>query len=747
MEIARNAKSNRSFIVTASISAALVLLISLSALYFIINATVRDVIYDNVIVTAQRDKQIYANEIDTWFRTVYGKVETLAEVLSAMSYPQGYRGLGFRDWDQTDRNFIAIAERIVGEHEYVHNVFIGFADGSIINGAGFRPPPGGEWQATHAPWFSAAVEAGEGNIIMTEPYWSNAHEAFTAGIATWLPELNDVGAVVGISVSQTDIFDRIAHDPVLGDGYRMIVARGGAIIFHSNPLIMEDENINTIFDLPNGDFLAANFREVVHIANFYDEDLGESYFVSARLPSVAWTLLDIIPASVVQDPIAENLTTILIPIGILIVLMYLFAMILFVIIAKSRGKTEAVAIERDMAEASDKAKSRFLARMSHELRTPITAVLGISEIELQKTDLPTGTEESFAKIHTSANRLLSMVNDVLDLSKIESNKTKLHEEEYEVKNLIIDVTQLHPNYQKKEGIEFRLNVDENLPTNLLGDAMHIEQIVSNLLSNAFKYTETGAVELSWQRLPHDSKEGFVNLFITVTDTGYGMSDEQIETLGQSEYLRFHETDNRYVSGTGLGMSIVYSLLKLMDAEINIESKIGVGTKIEVCIPQRTASSVDVLGKEVATQLQQREDYLGASEKNFKIAPIYTLNGNVLVVDDIETNCLVAQGLIEPHGLSVETCDSGYETIRKIKQGRMYDIIFLDIMMPEFDGIKTMTTLREMGYTGTIIALTASALIGEAEKLIESGFDDFLSKPIQTKNLQVVLHKHVKDKQV
>jgi len=201
MNLGKNKKVGKRFAFIASLSTAVVLAVGLVILYFIINATVRGVVYDNIIITAQRDKQLYADEIDSWFRTSYSKVQTLAEVFSAMSYPQGYRGLGFRDYDQTDRNFIEIAERIVRENDYIHNVFIGFADGSIINGAGFRPPPGGEWQATHAPWFSAAVEAGEGNIIMTDPYWSNAHEAFTAGIATWLPELNDVGAVVGISVS------------------------------------------------------------------------------------------------------------------------------------------------------------------------------------------------------------------------------------------------------------------------------------------------------------------------------------------------------------------------------------------------------------------------------------------------------------------------------------------------------------------------------------------------------------------
>jgi len=526
----------------------------------------------------------------------------------------------------------------------------------------------------------------------------------------------------------------------------MLVARGGSIIFHSNPLIMEDENITTIFDLPSGEYLAESFRERINFANFYDEQLGDSYFVSARLPTVAWTLLDVIPAYAVQTPITQSLTIIMLPIGILGIAMYVFGVVLFNIIARSRTKEEKIAFERDMAEESNKAKSRFLARMSHELRTPITAVLGISEIEMQNPDLPPKTEESFVKIQTSANRLLSIVNDVLDLSKIESSKLKLYNEEYEVKNLISNVTQLQPGYQKNKKIDFILKVDESLPVHLMGDLIHIEQIVSNLLSNAFKYTESGVVELSWTHLPHESKEGYVNLAITISDTGCGMTAEQISTLGQGEYLRFHEDENKYVSGTGLGMSIVHNLLTLMDGTKTIESTVGTGTVIKVTIPQKLTGDSSVLGKEVAVKLQQCENYLSVVGSNLTLTAEPMPHGRVLIVDDQEINLLVISGLLAPYQLQVETCESGSEAIEKVKQGNVYDIIFMDIMMPVLDGVETMKILRDIGYTHPIVAQTANALIGQAEKLTKAGFDDFLSKPIQTKSLNVIVQKYVSDKE-
>jgi len=739
----KNSTTRRKFILSAALSTAVVLFASLVALYVIINTTVREVVYENVIITAQRDKQIYADEIDTWFRTAYDKVGTLAEVLSALSYPQEHRGPGFRDFDARDRDFIEIAERMVRENEDILNVFIGFADGSIINGAGFRPGPGSPWSATDPPWFRAAVEAGEGVIVMTDPYWSNAAEAFTAGIATWLPDLNDVGAVVGVSVTRDDIFSRIAHDPILGDGYRMLVARGGAIIFHSDPWILNDENITTIFDLPEGEFLSENLRERERISSFQGEGEGYFYYVSARLDTVAWTLIDVIPSYAVQDPIAQRLMDILIPIGLLIVAIYIFFILLFIYIAKGRDKEEALALEKETAQASDKAKSRFLARMSHELRTPITSVLGISEIELQNPALPRQMEEPLLRISDSANRVLSIVNNILDLSKLEASKLDLHNERYEVSSLISNVTGLVCSYPTGDDVELVVNVDEKLPKILVGDVLIVEQIVNNLLSNAFKYTPTGSVELSWRHAASTSKEGFADLIVTINDTGYGMTQEQVNTLGKEDYVNLHDDENAFVSGTGLGMSIVHNLLKLVDGTKTIDSKVGKGTKIKVVIPQKLTNTDEIMGAEIAASLERLENCECVAGRKKEVAPRHMPRGRVLVVDDLNANLFVAKGLLALYELQVDTCKSGDEAIEKIKQGAEYDIIFMDIMMPDMDGVQTMNALREMGCKQPIVALTARALIGDAEKFLDSGFDDFLSKPIQKDKMHGVLVKYIK----
>jgi len=393
------------------------------------------------------------------------------------------------------------------------------------------------------------------------------------------------------------------------------------------------------------------------------------------------------------------------------------------------------------AEEHNQSKSVFLARMSHEIRTPISAVLGIAEIQLQNPTLPLDTEEAFAKIYSSGSTLLGIVNDILDLSKIEAGKMTLVDDKYEIASLISDVAQLNLVYLGSKKIDFTVEVDENIPAYLIGDELRMKQVLNNLLSNAFKYTEDGAVALIIYSVPSDT-EGYVNLLVTIRDTGRGMSSEQVEALF-SEYSRFHEKEARYVKGTGLGMSIADSLLRLMGARMNIESEVGKGTEITLLIPQITAGS-EVLGAETAKSIGSFSK--AARSKKLSFVPDPMPYGKVLVVDDVDTNLYVARGLLKLYKLQIDTCDSGYGAIERVRNGAEYDIIFMDQMMPELTGMETVQILRQMGYINPIVALTANALVGQAEEFLRNGFNGFLSKPIQTVHLNGVLNKFIRDKQ-
>ncbi|MCL2356886.1 MAG: response regulator [Defluviitaleaceae bacterium] len=406
-------------------------------------------------------------------------------------------------------------------------------------------------------------------------------------------------------------------------------------------------------------------------------------------------------------------------------------------------KAESEVRRREVAEEANRAKSEFLARMSHEIRTPINAVLGISEIELRKSGLPLHAKESFAKINNSANLLLTIVNDILDLSKIEAGKMVLIPKAYNLASVINDVAQINIGYLDTKNLEFRMRVDENLPAGLIGDDFRIRQILNNVLSNAFKYTERGYVELTWNSRSYESDR--VMLEITITDTGFGMTKSQLYILQNSEYTRFHEHENRNIDGTGLGLPIVHKMLRLMDGHVKIESEVNEGTKVSVHIPQQIIGT-GVIGREIADKLQKFEKAMRVTGENFAFVPESMPYGKVLIVDDVDANVYVAKGLLAFYDLNVETSVSGYEAIDRVKRGEVFDVIFMDHMMPGLDGFETMKILRDKGYTAPIVALTANAIIGQAEEFIKGGFDDFISKPIQTNHLNATLHKFVKDKQ-
>ena len=397
------------------------------------------------------------------------------------------------------------------------------------------------------------------------------------------------------------------------------------------------------------------------------------------------------------------------------------------------------------SEESNKAKSQFLARMSHEIRTPITAVMGISEVQLRGHSLPPHIEEAFSKIYDSSKTLLHIVNDILDFSKIESGKMSLIEKKYAVASLANDVSQLHLVYLDNDNITFSMCVDSNIPSMLVGDPLRIKQIINNVLTNAFKYTESGSVTLSFDHKKND-KEGYITLIISVVDTGMGMSTSQVAELqgDNSDYLRLHEQKKPFVSGTGLGIPIVQSMAQMMDAEIDIKSKVGKGTAVTVSIPQQI-SGTEVLGEELANKLQHFESTSWSTSEDFDFVPYQMPYGKVLVVDDVDTNLYVAEAMLSSFAINTELVESGEEALDRISNGKVYDIIFLDHMMPGEDGVEVAKKMRNMGYLHPIVALTANAIKGQAEMFINNGFSGFMSKPIDIKILNSYLVRFIKAK--
>ena len=417
--------------------------------------------------------------------------------------------------------------------------------------------------------------------------------------------------------------------------------------------------------------------------------------------------------------------------------------------AHQREISEQLELALERANIADMAKGEFLRTVSHEIRTPMNVILGLTEIHLLSENLDSGIRDAFDRIHASGDLLLGIINDILDMSRIEAGKLEVFPDEYETTSLISDTANTNLMRGGSTPVEFRLSVDENMPTVMFGDELRIKQILNNLLSNAFKYTDAGEVHLSFYTEPASivvegaADENTITLVIEVSDTGHGMTREQLDQMFEP-YTRFSVDSGRTITGSGLGMPIVRNLLDLMNGRIEMESEPGKGSRFVVRIPQGRVGT-GVLGESLAANLQ-RFDLFGATKMaRVQITREPMPYGSVLVVDDVESNISVALGLLAPYALNVDVARSGFEAIEIIESGKVYDVIFMDHMMPRMDGMEAMQIIKGKGYDNPVVVLTANALVGQAEIFFEAGFDDFISKPIDLRQLNYVLNRFIRDR--
>lgn len=383
--------------------------------------------------------------------------------------------------------------------------------------------------------------------------------------------------------------------------------------------------------------------------------------------------------------------------------------------------------DKEEVEEASKAKSDFLSNMSHDIRTPMNAIIGFSESLLME-DLSSNQKSEVQNIYEAASTLLGIINNILDVSRIESGKEEKNDAKYELRKVIMQLTSVITSKIDPSKVKFNIQIDKDVPSHFVGDELKIYQILMNLLSNAVKYTDEGFINfnISSENVGELSKIKFV-----VEDSGIGIKESDFDKL----FVKFSRINNqenyKSIEGTGLGLVITKSLVELLGGTINFNSTYGKGTTFTVIIPQKIfQGAVDTTVVDAVTRT------VSAANVHFD-GSLY----DILVVDDNNLNLKVAERILSDYKFQITLASSGEECITRLQNGERYDLIFLDHMMPMMDGIETLRTIRTLEGVKIppIVALTANAMVGMKEMYLNEGFDGYISKPINREELQVLLN--------
>ena len=406
-------------------------------------------------------------------------------------------------------------------------------------------------------------------------------------------------------------------------------------------------------------------------------------------------------------------------------------------ITEERNAFRLMQKSKEEAEEANRAKSDFLANMSHEIRTPMNAIIGMSQIVLDNKELPEAVCSQVNEIKIAGTNLLSIINDILDMSKIEAGKIELIKEDYDLPILIHEISSVVSARLIQSEVNFVLDIDPTLPKYLTGDVGRIRQILMNIIGNAIKFTKEGSITL---KVTWNKYEAAPDIIFDVVDTGIGIRPEDKEKIF-GKYDQADTRRNRNIQGTGLGLAISRNLAMLMGGMITVDSVYGEGSTFHIVICQDVPNKYVMIGDEAASKLQNKTFVIPIKEE---VVVSSKPNAKVLVVDDSKVNLLVATGLMKKYEMKIDTALSGKESIEKVKEND-YDIVFMDHMMPEMDGVEAMHAIRALGdkYSSLpIVALTANAISESKDLLMSEGFNDFLAKPINLIELDKVINKYV-----
>ena len=590
----------------------------------------------------------------------------------------------------------------------------------FIDGTGWVPAA--DYVPQERPWYGGAL-ANIGQVAVVDPYLDAQTHTM---MITLSKSLCDVKSVAAMDFSLGHLQTITEELAAKGDSdIEIVLDRKYQVVAHSNRA-----EVGKSYLTEEGTFgrvLVDKLRATED--KYFSFRFGDAEYIVYTMPVAnSWLCLSVFDAT---STFAQLRRTLVLTI---IVLLLVISIIMFIMSRYEKKSRLAQELNQkaETAAAANEAKSTFLSNMSHEIRTPINAVLGMNEMILRESREPNVIEYA-ENIHTAGSTLLGLINDILDFSKIEAGKMEIVPVDYDLSSVFNDLVNMIHTRADAKGLELLLDFDQETPKLLYGDEIRIKQVITNILTNAVKYTEKGSVTFSvkFERVPDDPDS--VLLCVAVKDTGIGIKPEDMEKLF-SKFERIEEKRNRNVEGTGLGMTITLNLLEKMGSSLQVESTYGVGSTFSFKLRQRV-NKWEPLGDYKASYQELLKGHKKYREKF--TAP----EALVLMVDDNPMNLTVFKSLIKQTKVQVDTANDGDEGLLLAKE-KKYDIIFLDHMMPGKDGIETLHELKKQesgpNRNTPVICLTANAISGAREQYIEAGFNDYLTKPIDTDKLEEML---------
>ena len=677
----------------------------------------------------------YAQELTALINTNATMIDTLAtEITVSRIYESSYDDF---------HKYLERSFELINKKGYIYDIYFTYPDNHMACASDFVVD--GSMDYVHdREWYTVAAKTGE--LFYSTPYLDSDSGLPIVTISKAVYTDGKLQGVIAADIFVDILVDIISKAEVEPDSYAFLIDQNMGMIVHPNEAYSFDDKPLGVLDISDAQYdevisvIKSNSKKTVYLKDYDGVTRG---IVISRMENTGWYVGIATSKDEIMSGAGGLIRGFVIAAIVAVVIGGIFAFFLaFVLDKLSRQQQEYEAtvlrLEKKAADDANEAKSAFLADMSHEIRTPINAILGMNEMIMRETDEADIMEYS-RNIKNSGNSLLQLINSILDFSKIEGGKMEIVPIRYSMVDMISYVVNSVKERAITKGLEFKTDIDPELPSELFGDDVRLEQIILNLLSNAVKYTPKGSVKLIMKA--GQIKDGSVLLHAEVADTGIGIKEEDMARLFES-FERLDTTKNRNIEGTGLGMSITTKLLALMDSELKVKSKYGEGSVFYFDVWQKIENP-EPLG-EFKIEGEKKEVLHGYRE-SFR-AP----DANILVVDDTNMNITVFVNLLKNTGIKIYTAENGNEAIELAKNKR-YDVILLDQRMPGMDGVETLDRMRRLEskknvYT-PVICLTADAIRGARERYLSQGFSDYLTKPVNGEELEKMLQEYIPDNKI